>query len=237
MNKTLAFGIAISILLSLVTFISCNNFIVAGIILVLSILYFFFLANRMVKKFSIKVDRFHSCYHFINTFIVSLSIKGTISSAYDSSMETMNDDFKKEIENVEVFSQTDKLEHLNKFFKFHVFSLFIDFINIYQEQGGDVLAMSTYLLSEIKDTEDYISSSIALGKKKLTEFAILWFLTLGIMVFLRFALSQFFATISKQLFYPIGILSISLFCLITIHFSIVKCTKLKIKGWDDNEKI
>lgn len=237
MNKITTFGLAISVVLALVTFISSNNFIVAGIILLLSVLYFFLIANRMFKKFSIKVDRFHSCYHFINTFIVSLSIKGTISSAYDSTIETMNDDFKKEIENVEVFSQTDKLEHLNKYFRFHVFSLFIDFINIYQDQGGDVLAMSTYLLNEIKDTEEYISTSISLGKKKLTEFAILWLLTLGIMVFLRFALSQFFITISKQPFYPIGILAISLFCLISIHFGIMKFTKLKIKGWDDNEKI
>lgn len=237
MNKITTFGIAISIVLALVTFIASNNFIVAGVILTLSLLYFFLLANRIVKKYLVKVDRFHSCYHFINTFIVSLSIKGTVSSAYESTMDTMNENFKKEIENVEVFSQADKLEHLNKYFKFHVFSLFIDFINIYQEQGGDVLAMSSYLLNEIKDAEEYISTSISLGKKKLTEFAILWLLTLGIMVFLRFSLSQFFVTISKHLFYPIGILVISMFCLITIHFAIMKFTKLKIRGWDDNEKI
>ena len=71
----------------------------------------------------------------------------------------------------------------------------------------------------------------------MVEFAILWILTIGIMVFMRFALSQFFDVIAKQIFYPIGILLICVFCLFSIHIAISKMTKLQIRGWNDAEKI
>ena len=113
----------------------------------------------------------------------------------------------------------------------------LDLINIYQEEGGDILEMSHYLLEETRQVEEYISTSKSITKKRMVEFAILWLLTLGIMIFLRFALSQFFVTISNQLFYPIGIGMICLFCLFSIHFAIVKMCKLNVRGWNDSEKI
>ena len=113
----------------------------------------------------------------------------------------------------------------------------MDLINIYQEQGGNILEMSHYLLEEVRLIEEYISISKSITKKKMVEFTILWLLTLGIMVFMRFALTQFFNTITKQIFYPIGILSICLFCLLSIHIAISKMSKLQIRGWNDAEKI
>ena len=113
----------------------------------------------------------------------------------------------------------------------------MDLINIYEEQGGNILEMSHYLLEETRLIEEYISSSKSITKKKMVEFAILWLLTLGIMVFMRFALSQFFDVIAKQIFYPTGILFVCLFCVLSIHIAICKMTKLQIRGWNDAEKI
>ena len=237
MNSVLTIGIIISVILAVTGFIASNNYIVAIVVMILSILYFLFIGKRIVFKYETKVKRFDECYHFINTFIVSLSIKGSVSSAYESSIQIMSEDFVSSIENIETFSQQDKLDHINKYFRFHVFSLFVDLINIYEEQGGNILEMSHYLLEETRLIEEYISSSKSITKKKMVEFAILWLLTLGIMVFMRFALSQFFNTIAKQIFYPIGILFICLFCLFSIHIALCKMTKLKIRGWNDNEKI
>lgn len=237
MNSVLTIGIIISIILGITSFVAGNNYIIAAVVLVISVLYFLFIAKPLLRKYETKIKRFDECYHFINTFIVSLSIKGTISSAYESSLQVMPDSFISSIENIEVFSQEDKLEHINKYFRFHVFSLFVDLINIYQEQGGNILEMSHHLLEEVRLIEEYISTSKSITKKKMVEFAILWLLTLGIMVFMRFALSQFFNTIAKQIFYPIGILSICLFCLLSIHIAICKMSKLQIRGWNDAEKI
>ncbi len=237
MNSVLTIGIIVSTILGVASFMASNNFIIAIIILALSIVYFLFIAKPMLRKYETKVKRFDECYHFINTFIVSLSVKGSVTASYESAIQIMGSDFINAIENVEAFSQKDKLEHINKYFRFHVFSLFVDLINIFEEQGGNILEMSHYLLEEARLTEEYISSSKSITKKKLTEFAILWLLTIGIMVFMRFALSQFFNTISKQIFYPIGILAICLFCLFSIHAAISKMSKLQIRGWNDAEKI
>lgn len=237
MNSVLTIGIIISIVLGISSFVASNNYIIAAVVLAISILYFLFIAKPLLRKYETKIKRFDECYHFINTFIVSLSIKGTVSSAYESSLQVMPESFISSIENIEAFSQEDKLEHINKYFRFHVFSLFVDLINIYQEQGGNILEMSHYLLEEVRLIEEYISISKSITKKKMVEFTILWLLTLGIMVFMRFALTQFFNTITKQIFYPIGILSICLFCLLSVHIAISKMSKLQIRGWNDAEKI
>lgn len=237
MDSVLIYGLIISIILGVSTFVGSNNIFVGVGMLASSILYFIFLARPLVRKYLIKVSRFHECYHFVNSYIVALSIKGVTTSAYESAVNAMPDEFLKNIENIETFDQKEKLNHLNKYFRFHVFSLFIDLINIYEEQGGDIIEMSAYLLDEIRLIEEYITSSSNISKKHLGEFAILWMLTLGIMVFLRFALSYFFKTISKQLFYPIGIFLIGFFCLFSIHIGIMKLCRLDIKGWDDYEKI
>ena len=152
-------------------------------------------------------------------------------------MGSMSDDFMNRIENVETFSNKDKLEHLNRYFKFHIFALFIDLIDLYENQGGNILDMSHYLLEETRQTEEFISVSQTIARKRIVEFAILWMLTIGIMVFMRFALSQFYQTISKQLFYPIGIGGIVLFALASIHIAVMRITSLQIKGWSDHEKI
>ena len=237
MSSVLTIGIIISVILGVTSFVASNNYIIGIIVLALSILYFLFIAKPLLKKYDTKIKRFDECYHFINTFIVSLSIKGTVGAAYESAIGVMPESFVSSIENIEAFSQKDKLDHINKYFRFHVFSLFIDLINIYEEQAGNILEMSHYLLEEIRLIEEYISTSKSIAKKKITEFAILWLLTLGIMIFMRFALSQFFTTVSKQIYYPIGILAICLFCLVSIHIAITKMSKLQIRGWNDAEKI
>lgn len=237
MNSVLTIGIIISVILGVTSFVASNNFIIAIVVLVISILYFVFIVRPLINKYETKIRRFDECYHFINTFIVSLSIKGSVASSYESSIQVMPESFISSIENIETFSQQDKLDHINKYFRFHVFSLFVDLINIYEEQGGNILEMSHYLLEETRLIEEYITTSKNITKKKMVEFAILWILTLGIMVFMRFALSQFFDVIAKQIFYPIGILFICLFCLLSIHVALCKMTKLKIRGWNDNEKI
>ena len=237
MNTMMIIGIIISVILGLCSFVASNNIIVGVVCLTLSILYFSLLARPLFGKYQTKIKRFNECYHFINNFIVSLSIKEASLAAFESTMSTMPESFIAEIENIETFSLEEKLEHLNKYFRFHIFALFISLIKLYEEQGGNILDMSHYLLEETRQEEEYISSSVTIAKNKILEFVVLWLLTLGIMVFMRFSLSQFFATISKQLFYPIGIGAIVLFCLGTIHLAIVKVCSVKIKGWDDNEKI
>ena len=237
MNQVVVIGIVISIIFGATGYLASGNIIVGIVSLVLPLIYFLFIARKDIYKYSVKILRFRECYHFINNFVVSLSIKNSVSSALESTIEAMpNKDFALS-ENVELFSVKEKIQYYSNYFRFHVYSLFIDLVNLYEEQGGNILEMSRYLLEETRQVEDYIFRCQNIARKKIVEFSILWFLTLAIMVVMRFALSQFFSTISKQVFFPIGIGGILLFALISIHIAIIKMCHLKIKGWDDNEKI
>jgi hypothetical protein len=233
MSSFLLISVVISVVIGVITFLASNNYIIAIIALVIYLLYFLIFARKIFNKYQTKIVRFYECYHFINTFIVSLSIKSSLSSAYETAILTIDKEHVKELETIDSFEINDWLNHLNKYFKFHIFSLFIDLININEEQGGNILEQSKYLLEELRLNEEYISEGTLISKRKMTEFAILWVLTYVIMVFMRFALSSFFQNISKQLFFIIGILLIDVFCLLSIHFAIIKYTSLKIKGWDD----
>ena len=237
MNKIISFGIVVSFLFGIAGFVASNNIFVGVAIIFLGVLYFILLARPIYSKYCIKVSRYHECYHFINTFIVSLSIKTSLAGAYETAIESMPEDFYKNIENVETFTLWEKLEHLNKYFRFHTYMLFIDLLHLCEEQGGNILEMSSDLLDEVRLTEEYISFSESTSKKKTGEFAILWLLTLGIMIFMRFVLSEFFATISKQIFYPIGIFAILFFALFSFHLALLRMCKLEIRGWNDSEKI
>lgn len=233
MNSVLIIGIIVSLFFGVVTFISTNNFIFAIIALALSTLYFVLIAMPKLKKSSLKVERFHSCYSFINTFVISLSIKGSIKSALDSTLENMSDDFHKNVQGLEEFNESDKLNYLSQYFKFHIYGLFVNLINLWSEQGGDIIDMSSHLVNEARLIEEYLTESARLNKKHVMEFGVLWLISLSILVILRFALAQFYLNIIKQLYFPFAVLGIVLVCLFTIHIAIMRMTDIQIRGWED----
>ena len=112
--------------------------------------------------------------------------------------------------------------------------MFLDLISLWSDQGGDIISMSSNLTNRARELEEYVSEAEQIHNKKIIEFVILWSFSLAILVFLRFALSQFFDKITSQFFYLIGIASIFIYVLITIHLLISKMTTLEINGWKDD---
>ncbi len=235
MNTLIIIGIIVSILLGVVMYISTYNFIFTGIAFLLSMLYFFAMALPIYKKHIKKVARFHECYHFINTFIISLSIKSSIKGALDSTFESMGDKFINETVGMVELNENEKLNYLTQYFPFHIYGLFLNLINLWSEQGGNIIDMSTYLINESRLKEEYLTESQRITRKNLLEFGVLWTFSMFILVILRFALSQFYDKLSAQLYFPIAILGIIIFLLITIHIAILRATKIEIRGWENGK--
>lgn len=235
MSVVIILGTFISTIFGVVAYIASNNLILAIISLVVPLLYFLIIASQMSKRYQVKINRYHECYQFANTFIVSLSIKGAIKSALESTLETMSPSFKKKTIGMEEFNEEEKLQFLAQYFKFNTYGLFLNIINLWNEQGGDILDMSAHLINETRLTEEYINESNRLAIKHLLEFGILWVLSLAILAVLRFALSQFYTMIAKQIYFPFAIGGILLFALITIHLAIYRMCKLEIRGWQDGK--
>ena len=108
----------------------------------------------------------------------------------------------------------------------------IDLINLYNEEGGDIIQMSHYLLNTIREDEEYLVNAERMNRSATIEFAILWSFSLIILAILKYSLSDFFSHIVKSAFYQMSVVCIILFALFSIHIDIKKITDIKIKGWD-----
>lgn len=237
MNKShLLLFLLISSVVSLVVFFTLENlFFFIGIILlylVASLLLFM----PMLKKHQQFVTRFHECYHFINNFIISLSIKKNIAGALETTVNSMPSEFVDQYNSLEKMSDNEKLNYLSTYFTFNVYQLFLQILTVWEEEGGDIIAMSKYLTGEIRNNEEYISKCESLSKRKYFEIGALWILCLAILIFLRFALKDFYNKIKSQLVFIISITALAIFILFSIYLLIKKATDVAIKGDNKNEK-
>lgn len=225
----------ISLLLTSVVYISSNNIILSGVTLLFSLIYFIFFNLPIYKKYTKRLKRFHQCYFFINSYIIALNIKGSTQAAMTITLDAMDPDFDEIKQSMQAMNSDEKLQHLNKYFKFHVYTLFKEIVRLWQEEGGDIIAMSSYLSNQTRIIEEYLNRTSSIKKSRILEFVILWVFSLMILVLLRFSLAQFYDSISKLAFYPIAILGLIVFTLFSIHIATLRATEINIQGWDEDE--
>ena len=229
-------GIVVSFVFAGITFIASQNIISSISIFILFTLFFILIARRQINKSQLKIRRYHQCFQFINTFVVSLNVKGSLSAAIQSAYDIADESTKEIIDSIKELSEEEKITYLIKYFKFDIYRLFVDTISLWNEQGGDIIKMSRYLVEQARLKEEYLLSCQRLNKSKTIEFTVLWIISLVILAALRFALSQFFNRIAQTIFYQVAIVVIILFALFSIYLLINRITNLTLEGWNDEEK-
>ena len=229
-------GIIVSLVLTGVSFITTQNIYMSISIFLLSNAFFVFVVNRKMKKNQLKIHRYHQCFHFINSFIISLNVKGSMSAAIQSGYETTDEDTKVLIDSIKELNEDEKIMYLSKHFKFDLYRLFVDTINLWNEEGGDILKMSQYLINQVRLKEQYLITCETIHRQKTIEFVVLWSISLAILAALRFALSQFFERIRQTVFYQVAVAVIMLFVLASIYILLMRVCKLDLEGWKDEEK-
>ena len=229
-------GIVASLVFAGVTFIASQNIFSAIGVLIIFTAFFVLIARRLVNNSQQKIHRYHECYQFINSFIISLNVKGSLNSALQSAYETSDSGTKEIIDSIKELNDEEKLSYLIKYFKFDLYRLFVDTISLWNEQGGDIIKMSHHLIEQVRSKEEYLLACESINKSKSVEFVVLWSIALMILAALRFALSQFFTRISQTIFYQIAIVVIMLFSLISIYILIKRLTNLNLEGWKEDEE-
>ena len=231
-NKVLVIGVVISLLFGCMCYVVCNNLIAAIAITVLSILHFSIIIYRRIKDYEEKLFRYNESYYFINNFIVSLSIKGSIQASLEHSNLGGSDDFKSEIDCIHDLNDIEKILYLKKYFYFKSYQLFVDIIFLWMDEGGNILEMTGYLTNLLRNEEEYISFAKLQNKRVLTEFCVLWTFSLGILFSLRFVLHEFYSMILKQTIYPILVSVVFLFVMLSIELLTRRICNIQIKGWN-----
>ena len=204
-------GIIVSITLAGLTFLASENIIIALVVLLLTNVFFIFVIKRQIDKAHLKIHRYHQCFQFVNSFVISLNIKGSLSAAMQSGYDTSDEATKEIIDSIKEMSEEEKITYLSKYFKFDIYHLFVDTVLLWNEEGGDILKMSRYLIDQARLKEEYLLSCESIHKTKTIEFVVLWSIALSILAVLRFALSQFFSYILHTVIYQVAIVIIMLF--------------------------
>ena len=238
MNKYAPIFMTIAVAISAIMFLATENIFLTLGVLATFVLFSFLFYIPMLTKFEKVSKRFHECYHFINNFIISLSIKKTISSALENTVLSMNEEFVTMFNSIENTDDMEKIRYLSGgYFPFHVYRLFVQIVELYEEHGGDVLESSKYLLNQCRYNEEYVSTTASLAKSKYFNFFVLWGIALSILVLLRFTLTDFYGYIKGQIVFTISLGVLSLFVAFSIFLLISKATSLELKGYNKNEKI
>ena len=229
-------GLVVSFVLSGVNFIATQNIFSTSFIFLISIVFFVLIVKKQMTKNQLKIHRYHQCYQFINTFIVSLNIKGSMSAAIESSYEVSDETTKEVLDSIKEMNEEEKIGYLCKYFKFDLYRLFVDIVSLWNEEGGDILKMSQYLVNQARLKEQYLITCETIHRQKAIEFVTLWSISLAILAILRFTLSQFFYRISSSLFYQISVVIIILFALFSVYILLLRVSKFELEGWKDEEK-
>lgn len=229
-------GIVVSFVLTGVAFVTTQNVFLALFIFLISMAFFVFVVNRKMKKNQLKIHRYHQCFHFINSFIISLNVKGSMSAAIQSGYETTDEDTKTIIDSIKELNEEEKIMYLCKYFKFDLYRLFVDTISLWNEEGGDILKMSQHLVNQARLKEQYLITCETIHRQKTIEFIVLWGISLAILVALRFALSQFFERIRQTIVYQVAVVVIVLFVLMSVYVLLMRVSRLDLEGWKDEEK-
>ena len=232
MKKEAVFTIIFPIIFAGIAFLTSNSFIVMGIVLLTSILYFIFFFCKRSFRYELKCQRFSSCYQFIDSFILALSVKETISGAMESVVPLMDKRFQDEVSGLEHLSDQEKLTYLKKFYPFSIYELFLNIIDIYQERGGNIFDISAYLMEVLRQEEESLSKSKAIGYRKMVEFVTLWGFSLLILVIMRFALFDLYMDMSSSFLFKGMIVTLFLYIIISIEFISRKIFSLPIQGDD-----
>ena len=237
MNSRFILFLLLSLVCGVISYISLSNIIVSLGIIATYLLVSILLINPLLKQYEIKSKRYHENYHFINNFIIALSIKKSIKGALESTLGSMPSEFNEMVEGIENMNDHEKINYLSTYFTFYSYRLFLQIIDFWEEEGGDILDMSKFLLDDIRHEEEYISKSSSLFTRKVGELISMWGICLLILVVLRFSLKEFYLNIQSQPLFMIAICALFAFLLFTVYLLVYKGTSLKIKGVRKNEKI
>ena len=226
----------LGIFLGFLCYFSTNNIIYSAVILVIFVADYFLLMRKKVIHYFDLIERVHTSYHFINSFVITLSVKESLEDAYENGIRINNARLNAETKELTEMAVIDRIKYLKDYFKLSIYKMFLNVLDLYQDQGGNILSMADNLLRECTRTEKTLSDTLSIGYKHLTEFIILWLMSFAILLFMKFSISEFYLMMLNNQFVVPLIFVYFLICIGSLNLFINSFTDLTIKEEANNEK-
>lgn len=229
MQKINIIFIIIGLMLGVLCYLSTNSVLYASLIAVIFIIDFFILMRkRFVHYFSL-IERVHTSYHFINSFVITLSVKESLEDAYQNGIRIKNAKLNALTDQLNEMAVIERVKYLKDYFNLSIYLMFLNVVNLHQDQGGNILTMSDNLIKECTRTEKTLSETLSIGHKHLKEFITLWIMSIAILIFMRFSLKDFYVTMLKSTLFSALLFVFFLICIISINLFVNSFTDLTVK--------
>ena len=229
MKKIDILMIFIGISLGFLCYFSTNNYIFSGAVLLIFVIDYFGLMRKKFKHYFSLIERVHTSYHFINSFVVTLSVKSSLNDAYENAIRINNAKLNDQTNELEDMPVVDRVKYLKDYFNLSIYRMFLNVLDLYLDQGGNILGIADNLMRECTRTEKTLSDTKAIGNKHLINFIILWLMAHSSLVFMRFSIRDFYQTmLSNPIIAPL-IFVYFLVCILSINLFVNSFTNLTIK--------
>ena len=219
----------ITLVLAAIAYVTSLDIYIPIFVLFSFTFYYFFLGRKYLIKKEKLAKRIHACYHFINAFIISMSVKESLEDAYQSGIRFEDKDLNEVTPQLENLKVSDRITYLREFFNLAVFKMFMNVLDLYQDQGGNILSMSDELISESTRIEKSLSESLAESNRYLGQFLLLWLMSIAVLLFIRFSISSFYLTMAKSTVFIGFLLVFFALILFSIHLFIVRFSSIVVK--------
>lgn len=233
MKPSILYFSFLSIIFGGTAYVISSNLIVAGIVLLVSLLILVGGCSPLLNEFSSKLKRRKQCSSFVNSFIISLSVTQSLETSFEISTSNIEKDFKKIIDSISSLQIEERLSYLASYFGTELYPMFLSIISIYQVQGGDPLYLCGDLLAEANRIEEADNHFKKNGARNAYQFGLLWGMSLAILVFLRVGLSSFYSFIKDTPvfigcmygFYGLMLVSILIYILVYTNLPLKRKSK------------
>lgn len=229
MKKYDLLAITISTVCFLIAFLTTDNIIIGAGVFVVYLAYYFLILRKKFANYIDNNKRLHTCYNFINSFLVTLSVKESFEEAFVSGTRNADKKFSEFLLEMEEMTIDQKIEYLTRYFHFGIYHMFTNVVKLYQEQGGNILKMADSLMSESRRIEETVVECESISVKKGIEFLVLWGLSFIVLLFMRFALSNFYMNMLKSKIFLILLIVFFLVVLLSLHLMASKYVILPVK--------
>ena len=206
----------LSIALGGIAYFCTQSFLIAIPVGLLFLLLFFFIVLPSVASYTKRQRIRHECYVFVNAFLITLSVCQSLDKSYELSTQSAEKEFKQTIDAIGHLEAKERVDYLSSYFKMPIYDMFLSLLNLYIEQGGDILKLSKTLMEELTRIEETENSLQKHGINALIQWIILWAMSLAILAFVRFGLDSFYTYLKNSTSYLIMILVYFLFLAISI---------------------
>lgn len=228
MKNRIFIYISSGILLTAICYLLTSSFILAAIVMLVTITTSIFLIEPLISTYLIKNRKGNEAYHFISSFIISLSASKSMEISYENAVISLNEEEKKDLKSIEDHPIDEKLNYLSKYFETDIYKVFLSTMKLYEEEGGDILDVASPLLRESAAIEEERISHQKNVLKAVFQFSTLWLMSLLVMGILRFSLSTFYDILKGNAIF---------IALITFYFLLAIVSFVIFASGVTNEKI